>query len=158
MRAGHKLSGDPDWLIDQDFDDDAWRSYACIVHEIEEHGAVALHPDGDRREFDPVPLHGGGHSTWMRPEYSEWIWLTPPMPAQLPRSEPDLIRESLQGDSVDEAVLLQGMKIDEPVERGCGRVWYNLVMMNEADINADIKQRFEEIWHGRGLVILRKLL
>ena len=48
------------YVIDPDFDDDSETD--CILqwrHELETTGAIAIHPDGDRRHGrdDPVPLH-----------------------------------------------------------------------------------------------------
>ncbi len=45
-------------VIDRDFDD-VDLDLALMRHQIVMHGAVTLHPDGDRRDgvYDPVPLH-----------------------------------------------------------------------------------------------------
>jgi hypothetical protein len=48
--------------VDPDFDNiDA--DLIDLQHEIEVHGIIELHPDGDRRsnDFDPVPLHTRGY-------------------------------------------------------------------------------------------------
>jgi hypothetical protein len=42
-------------IVDPDFDDE-WPSICSMQHDIDAHGAVGLHPDDSRLNYDPVPL------------------------------------------------------------------------------------------------------
>ena len=59
-------------VIDEEFDDAALDTVA-MRHQIQTKGAIALHPDGDRRnsQDDPVPLHS--HKPDSADEYGEFF-------------------------------------------------------------------------------------
>ena len=71
---GEKAWAFLDWynVIDEDFDD-AGLDTVRLRHQIQTRGAIALHPDGDRRNSidDPVPLHS--HKPDSADEYGEFF-------------------------------------------------------------------------------------
>jgi hypothetical protein len=60
-----------------------------------------------------------------------------------------------------EVIMLRNLRINEPLSKGVGRVWMNLVMLNEGDWDNPAfthQPGWTEIWRGEGYVIFRRLL
>lgn len=70
-------------LLDEDFDDGEDEALALIEHEAATLGCVPLHPDEDRKSYDPVPLEGGDDR--RRWEHKPKPWRAPPGPTEAER-------------------------------------------------------------------------
>jgi hypothetical protein len=57
-RRRHYLPAPPDLLV-EDFDEGEDEALALLEHEAATLGCIPLHPDEDRKNYDPVPLQGG---------------------------------------------------------------------------------------------------
>jgi hypothetical protein len=172
LRGVLHATGSSDYLvafsvIDPDFDDE-WNDRALLQHEVDVSGAVSLHPDENRREFDPVPLFGtrdhSGISELQRRvgERQQRVqrrrntdrrvlhtWFATPEP-EPPPSEWG-ISLALHHD------LMLGMEIGKPLVRGQARVWKGHVMVRADDLanwRVDpVRAAYPEIWRGYGFVI-----
>jgi hypothetical protein len=169
--------------VDEDFDD-SWRASEFIGRQIAQGGAVGMHPDGDRSNWRdtlaPVPLvahdpPGEGELRRREREYTNRLYMDAYFRAQeveaLAIAEEEariaehvaaLEAERLwleQDAQAKHRELLRRMKVNVPIQPGSGRIWRDMVMINEAD-----EQRLKamsnggkEVWRGRGFIILKVL-
>jgi hypothetical protein len=80
----------------------------------------------------------------------------PPAPERPERPGVAMVREHVihrQVNRVTPSVeMLEAMKLYIPIARGAGRVWRNMVMMNEAD-ESHRAAHWVEVWRGSGYVL-----
>ena len=84
---------------------------------------------------------------------------TPPAPERLPeppeRPGVAMVREHFirRSSRVTPSMeMLDAMKLHIPIARGAGRIWRNLVMMNEVDEDSRASH-WVEVWRGAGYVL-----
>jgi hypothetical protein len=147
------------WTIDPDFDDDGL-DLVSLRHEFDTHGALALHPNGNRRNGvdDPVPLHTHDHPGLSELERKRREAYGPPDPHIHTRPWRFELPPPCFPNAMDE--VLYNMRLHESLPKGTGRVWRDMVMIHHDDFknanlaNHDIK--WTEVWRGRGYIIYRR--
>lgn len=162
------------WTVDPDFDDDGL-DLVSLRHEFETHGAVALHPNGNRRNGvdDPVPLcsfvpDGGKSSSefmstrlYLKEMQENQRYAMEARKRQRARENGAPIEFDFPLALADPMeVVLRNMRLHEPLAKGTGRVWRELVMIHEDDTkNANVENhdiKWTEVWRGRGYIIYRR--
>lgn len=169
-------------VIDPAFDDDNG-DLGWIQQQIESTGSIAMHPDGDSRPttFDPVPLCSQAYDDEMVfPRSTEWTqylkdrerWEREKeeVEARWGRHQQE-IEQHLSAPPTEPAkyfapvekpeppptplgFVLAKMRFDEALEPGTGRVWQSWVMVNACDA-PQCRDKWAEVWRGRGMVIFR---
>ena len=90
-RRRHYLPAPPDLLV-EDFDEGEDEALALLEHEAATLGCCPLHPDEDRKNYDPVPLQGGDDR--LRWEHKPKPWRPPPGPTEAEREAAIRFREA----------------------------------------------------------------
>jgi hypothetical protein len=180
--------------IDPDFDDE-WGDCVLLTHEVATTGVIELHPNDNRLDYDPVPLHTRvyGDGTVAELKKREWkkhledlkqrakeaeeaaVRFGPTLGVEMvkveepdefgalrlttPVAEPTPIRPPDPPPVDPDQLMIFHMRLGDPIKSRQGRIWQDLVMINESDLDywrKDYARRqLPEVWRGRGYVIFK---